>query len=225
MPRRTKEDALATRSQLLDAAECVFSEKGVARTSLNDIAQQAGVSRGAIYWHFTNKADVFNAMMDRVTLPMEDALNQSEHQPHPDYLSALVGAMLDAVRKIATDVHTRRVFEVATHKVEFIDELVAIKDRQVKNHLKIVTQVQKAMQEACAARGLPPLTQPTALAYGLFALVLGLVQNWLLMPDAFDLPLTAEIALASYLAGLGLETQTTCNVTLSDPPGMPNGTL
>ena len=204
MPRRTKEDALATRCQLLDAAERVFSKKGVARTSLNDIAQQAGVSRGAIYWHFKNKADVFNAMMDRVTLPMEDALNQSGQRPQQDYLSALVGALLDAVRKIATDEHTRLVFEVATHKVEFIDDLVAVKDRQVKNHLKIVSQIQDAMQVACAEHGLPPLTQPTALAHGLYALVLGLVQNWLLVPDAFDLPPTTEIAIASYLAGLGL---------------------
>ena len=71
MARRTKEDALATRHQLLDAAERVFAEKGVSRTSLNDIAQAAGASRGAIYWHFKNKADLFNAMLERITLPME----------------------------------------------------------------------------------------------------------------------------------------------------------
>ena len=71
MARRTKADAQATRSSLLDAAEQLFQARGVSRTSLNDIALAAGTTRGAIYWHFKDKADLFNAMMERVTLPLE----------------------------------------------------------------------------------------------------------------------------------------------------------
>ena len=74
MARRTKEDALATREALLDAAELVFEQRGVSRTSLSDIAKAAGVTRGAVYWHFKDKADLFNAMMERVTLPLETDL-------------------------------------------------------------------------------------------------------------------------------------------------------
>ena len=65
MARRTKEDAEATRNALLDAAERVFYDKGVSRASLDDIAREAGTTRGAIYWHFKDKADLFNAMMER----------------------------------------------------------------------------------------------------------------------------------------------------------------
>ena len=64
MARRTKEDALATRDALLDAAERVFGRRGVARTSLAQIAEEAGLTRGAVYWHFKDKADLFTAMMD-----------------------------------------------------------------------------------------------------------------------------------------------------------------
>ncbi|WP_141397381.1 TetR family transcriptional regulator, partial [Polaromonas sp. AER18D-145] len=71
MVRRTKEDALATRHKLLDAAEHLFQAQGVSRTSLQDIARRAGATRGAVYWHFKDKADLFNAMMERVTLPLE----------------------------------------------------------------------------------------------------------------------------------------------------------
>ena len=46
MVRRTKEDAVATRNSLLDAAERVFYDKGVSRASLGDIAQAAGATRG-----------------------------------------------------------------------------------------------------------------------------------------------------------------------------------
>jgi len=69
--RRTRDEALETRNTILDTAERVFSERGVSHTSLADIAAAAGVTRGAIYWHFKNKADLFDAMMNRVVLPME----------------------------------------------------------------------------------------------------------------------------------------------------------
>ena len=81
MVRRTKEEALATRHKLLDAAECLFQSQGVSRTSLQDIAVRAGATRGAVYWHFKDKADLFNAMMDRVTLPLEAAFNADEKSP------------------------------------------------------------------------------------------------------------------------------------------------
>jgi AcrR family transcriptional regulator len=79
MARRTKEDALATRELLLDAAERVFHRRGVSRTTLQEIAQDAGLTRGAIYWHFQNKGELFHAMMERVTLPIR--LHRDRHAP------------------------------------------------------------------------------------------------------------------------------------------------
>src|ERR1700694_2113664 len=71
MARNTKEEALETRSRILDAAEDVFHARGVSGTSLADIAAATGATRGAIYWHFKNKSDLFNAMCERVRLPLE----------------------------------------------------------------------------------------------------------------------------------------------------------
>ena len=71
MVRRTKEEALETRNRLLDSAEEMFQSQGVSRTTLQDIALHAGATRGAVYWHFKDKADLFDAMMERVTLPLE----------------------------------------------------------------------------------------------------------------------------------------------------------
>ena len=62
--RRTKENAEKTRIALLAAAETLFLEKGVARTSLEHIARQAGVTRGAVYWRCANKAALFFAMRE-----------------------------------------------------------------------------------------------------------------------------------------------------------------
>ena len=72
MVRRTKEEAQETRSQILEAAEKAFYERGVARTTLADIATMAGVTRGAIYWHFSNKADLVQAMLDSLHEPLDE---------------------------------------------------------------------------------------------------------------------------------------------------------
>lgn len=61
--RRTKEDAEKTRQALLASAERLFLAKGVMQTSLNDIAYEAGVTRGALYWHFENKARLLHQML------------------------------------------------------------------------------------------------------------------------------------------------------------------
>ena len=204
MVRCTKEEALATRHRLLDAAERVFAEKGVSRTSLHDIAQAAGVSRGAIYWHFKNKADLFNAMMERTTLPLEDSLHQIGHDPELDPLHELQRAILDTMRKITSDERTRRVFEVATLKVEYVDELLVVKARHLQCYVDGVAQMERSLREAALRRAVPLRVSLSMAAQGLHALVVGLIHSWLLAPEAFDLVSVAEMALGAYLAGLGL---------------------
>ncbi len=204
MARCTKEEALVTRDRLLDAAELVFTEKGVSRSSLHDIAEAAGVSRGAIYWHFKNKADLFNAMMARTTLPMEDALQQIGHDAQQDPLTELQRAILAAMHKIATDERTRRVFEIATLKVEYVDELLAIKAHHLQCYLDNMSQMQRSLQEAVARRAEPLQLPLNVAAQGLHALVVGLIHTWLLAPASFDLVAVAQAAIAAYLTGLGL---------------------
>jgi AcrR family transcriptional regulator len=53
-----------TREQILDASLRLFSEKGFARTSVRDIAQAAGITDAAIYYHFASKRDLFEALIE-----------------------------------------------------------------------------------------------------------------------------------------------------------------
>lgn len=205
MVRRTREDALATRNSLLDAAELVFHAHGVSRTSLSDIALQAGTSRGAIYWHFKDKADLFNAMMERVTLPLEATFQRLGSDPTVDALQGMRQAMLDALNQTETDERTRRVFEVATHKVEYVEELQAVRQRHLGIRNQCIEQTGKALQRAARQRKLR-LPMPVAhAAHGLHALVDGLIQNWLLEPGDFGLVKVGRQAMDAYLAGLGFE--------------------
>ena len=89
MVRRTKEEAQETRRQILEAAEKAFYERGVARTTLADIATLAGVTRGAIYWHFSNKAELVQAMLDSLHEPLDALARASESEEEVDPLHGL----------------------------------------------------------------------------------------------------------------------------------------
>jgi len=204
MVRRTKADAQVTRSSLLDAAEHLFQARGVSRTSLNDIALAAGTTRGAIYWHFKDKADLFNAMMDRVVLPLEEALESKVIPDAMDPIGEIRAALMEALRKTANDEQTRRVFDVATHKVEYVDELVAVQQRHLRVRNQWLARTRQAMERAVTLRGEElPLAVNTA-ALGLHVMVNGLIQSWLLDQQAFDLLEVGRQTIDTYLDGLGL---------------------
>lgn len=207
MARSTKEEALATRNRLLDAAETLFQARGVSRTSLQDIATQAKATRGAIYWHFKDKADLFNAMMERVTLPLERSLQPAQLGDDAmarDALAELRGAILRAMSQLASDAQLRCVVDIATQKVEYVDELHAVRERHLRVRDQCIADIALALRLAARQAGHRLPLPATQAADGLHALVDGLIRNWLLEPAAFDLPRLTEQVVDVYLAGLGL---------------------
>lgn len=202
MVRRTKEEALATRNRILDTAELIFQQRGVSRTSLHDIAQAAGVTRGAIYWHFKDKADLFNAMMERATMPLEESICSIDSDDIDDPLEHIRGNLLNALKLTTTSPQARRVFEIATHKVEYVDELLAVRDRHLAGRNECLSHVEHALKTAMQ-RGLISAKAPArSVALGLHALVDGLIQNWMLDPESFDLVRVGKHVIDTYLAGL-----------------------
>lgn len=203
MARSTKEEAQATRHRLLDAAECLFHRNGVSQTSLQHIATEAGATRGAIYWHFKDKADLFNAMMERVTLPLEQSLQQ-ETSNGSDPLVGLKLALHKAMVQLRDDQRLRRVVEIAVHKVEYVDELHAVRARHLSVRDQCVDDIARALRLAARQRRCR-LRMPAAVAAaGLHATIDGLIFNWLLDTAAFDLPTLGDQMLELHLVGLGL---------------------
>ncbi|MFT3813272.1 MAG: TetR family transcriptional regulator [Acidovorax sp.] len=205
MVRRTKEDAEATRDSLLDAAERVFHEKGVSRATLADIAQAAGATRGAIYWHFRDKADLFGAMMDRVTLPLENAYGPSGGNEDVAPLQRLRGVVEGVLRMVATDERARKVFEIALYRVEYVNELSAVRDRHMTACEGFEAKLAEDMRRAAQAQGLVLEMPPEVAAKGLHALFDGLLQGWLLNLGNFDLVAVGRMTTDAYLAGLGFD--------------------
>ncbi len=202
MARRTKQEAQETRSRLLDAAELLFHERGVSKTSLQDIAQAAGVTRGAVYWHFEDKVQLFNAMMERATMPLEEGI-EAATSPSPDRpLEDLRLGLMNVFHCTVHNARTRRAFEIANLRVEFVGEMATIRDRKVAAHREWTAHNREAFERAIRLRQLPEGLNTQEAAVGLMALVGGLLHHWILDPDAFDLIDIGQRRLEHYLSSL-----------------------
>jgi TetR/AcrR family acrAB operon transcriptional repressor len=202
MARRTKQDAEVTRHQLLDAAEAVFNEKGVARTSLAEIAAAAGVTRGAIYWHFKNKADLFHAMLERAKLPIEEMIDNLGGSPDEDPLNYVRNAAVNVLKLISGDGKASQVFDVVMHKCEMVDEMSVARERRLESRAGCISQIESGLRAAAEKGVLPHSFDAHTAAIGLHALVDGLISNWVLRPEYFSLQDEAEKLIDIYIAGL-----------------------
>lgn len=200
--RRTKNEAEETRSRILDAAERVFSERGVSRTSLEDVAQAAGVTRGAIYWHFKDKRDLFAAMVDRVTLPMEAMVAASSDESVADPIASLRASAVSALKRTATDQQVQRVFDVVTHKCEYLGEMAGLNNRMSAVQKGCVDRAEQAIRNAIRRGQLPASVNPRLAAIGLDSLLYGLISSWLANPAYLPLERQAEAMIDLFLGGL-----------------------
>ena len=202
MVRRTKQEAQETRHRILDAAENVFHERGVAHASLEDIAAAAEVTRGAIYWHFKDKAELFDAMMQRVVLPAEEMIEHAETAADGNKLTQLRNATVDVLMRTATDARMQRIFEIAYHKCEYVGDARGVRDRHIASQAECMRTIEEGFR-ACAASGdLQPGVDPRVAAMGAMSLVSGVIANWVLDKKSFPLKKHAEALVDIFFRGL-----------------------
>lgn len=186
MARRTKEDAEKTRESLLDAAEAVFLRRGVSRATLEEIAREAGLTRGAVYWHFENKAAIFSAMHDRVKLPMDvmfDALTGG-----PDPLAGLKEMVLHVFHLVEKDAHVRNVLTILrlrsgdAHYAEN-DTADTLRRKSKDVHDKFTRVFQQIERHHPLSTGLTP--EFAAMAFHSF--ISGVLWDYLTAPESYPL--------------------------------------
>jgi TetR/AcrR family acrAB operon transcriptional repressor len=192
MVRRTKEEAQETRHRILDAAEHVFFEKGVSRTSLGDIAQYAGVTRGAIYWHFANKGDLFTEMFDRVLLPLDklSAASLDPHEANPlGRLKEIVGWCLSSM---ASDPRRRRVFDILFLKCEFVEDMGPVMLRHQTNMREGLQKIEGSLDNAVSKGQLPADLDTRKAAAIVHAFIGGCLYDLLILPDKVEIAMHSE---------------------------------
>lgn len=192
MARRTKEEAQETRSKILESAEQAFYERGVARTTLADIAALAGVTRGAIYWHFSNKAELVQAMLDSLHEPLDELAKASENLDEEDPYGCIRKLLIHLFRQVAMDPKTRRINEILFHKCEFTDEMCDLRRQRQVASVDCNSRIELALKNAIHREQLPENLDSHRAAICLHAYIHGVLGQWLLVPDSFELYQDAE---------------------------------
>lgn len=189
--RKTKEEAAITREQLLKKALAIFSKKGYAATTLQDIASEAGVTRGAIYWHFGSKAELYNTLVreysDRGSRIVQQAANEG-------------GSLLDILRRvfvrqlemIETDREMRALMELHLFKTGMVAELAEGRQQQIEAGLGLVEMLTGIMVQGIEAGLLRSDMDAKTMARAYLAFQNGLIQQWLTTPKAYSLKASAD---------------------------------
>lgn len=181
MARKTKEEAEQTRKDLIESARKVFHECGVSRSTLEKIAKAAGVTRGAVYWHFKDKAALFFAMREDVFTPLlerTDSFLLSEAYDNP--LDAIEASVQEFFRVLDDSSVVREVFEIMISRCEYVDEFASVQEEVGRPALEFLEKIERVYRRAadkgCLRAGLDPAAcarDTWAFTSGLLHLLLG----------------------------------------------------
>jgi TetR/AcrR family acrAB operon transcriptional repressor len=179
--RRTKEEAARTRRDIVEAALACFDRHGIAGTTLEQIAEEASVTKGAVYWHFEGKAAILHAIRQEAALPLLDRADCTLLQCEESSPLARIERFLDGMMKtIDSDPRTRRALTVMQYRCEYADELLEELADMRRNNDRLVKSLQQAYGEARKAGELASGLTPKLAALDTIVFLAGLIRLSLL---------------------------------------------
>ncbi len=202
MARRTKDEAEKTRNALIDAAEDVFFLRGVSHASLEEVAETAGVTRGALYWHFKDKGELCDAMLQRAILPHEDLLEELVKNPSPDPLADLEHACLHVLNMMDKDKRRRKVCSILLLRCEYVAEMAKVIERSNINFEHMRAMTEKLFIRARELKLLSPIWSPRVAACSMMCLLTGLIQAGIEKRKGFAFRTIGVACIQSFFASL-----------------------
>lgn len=187
MARKTKQEALATRQHILDVALRLFSQQGVSSTSLVDIARAAGVTRGAIYWHFKDKSDLFGEIWELSESSIGDLEIEYRAKFPDDPLSVLREILVYILEATVVEERRRLMMEIIFHKCEFVGEMAVLQQAQRNLCMESYDRIEQVLKDCISAQMLPAKLLTRRAAILMRSYVSGIMENWLFAPGSFDL--------------------------------------
>lgn len=195
--RRTKAEAEATRQHILATALVLFDEEGYMQTSLSQIARAAGLTRGAIYWHFHNKEEILASLADA---QFAGLIAQNEAAiAAPDTWKILIDNFTRFFRELGQNADYLRFFRIVHQQKRRDDALAQLRDRY---DARWQQQCRAAVARGKASGELPPDADAAYLFFHLSAIFCGLIELYLDDPHHPDYPAYSERAIRSTIAML-----------------------
>jgi TetR/AcrR family acrAB operon transcriptional repressor len=199
--RRTKEEALVTRDNLLTAALEVFSRYGYSAARLEDIAEAAEVTRGAIYHHFGSKEELYIALVTErsagVNRLAEEILSQ-EGTP-----AEIIRRLLISLMEYAEEnKEYRALLELATSKVELTEGLESLQEDTIMGRRQLAAYFQDLLNQGIRAGDIRSDLAVGPASWGLVSFMNGVGLIWIQDPKAFSLREDKEALVDTFLRGI-----------------------
>lgn len=201
MARKTKEESERTYHALLDAAATLFIQKGVSKTTLNDIAARAGMTRGAVYWHFDNKDNVILALWERNASAIhQEFVQKMQLGETSDPAASFRDTINTMVQTVANEPQLARVMSIVMNNVELTEEKTELQLFLQSRKELLSTSLSAAFNTLQQAGALKTTLPPTLLSQGLMAYLHGLIHAYLEPGrENLDLKKDGETLLQLYL--------------------------
>ncbi|PJG60175.1 TetR family transcriptional regulator [Aeromonas cavernicola] len=204
MARRTKEEAQQTRCHIMSTALDLFCSHGLNRTSLTDIANAAKLTRGAIYWHFKNKEELFFSLWQELCQPLSRQLNACIAEQEPDPLGNLRGFLKELLTKITHDQAHQQMFTILFNLESLERESTSLREHICNHSGHFFRDLETSLANAVRQRQLPDTLDLQRAATLLHCTLDGYILNWLHFPERIDLIKEADYLLDSIFAMLQL---------------------
>jgi TetR/AcrR family transcriptional repressor of acrEF/envCD operon len=186
MARKTKAEALKTRQHLLDVAITLFAKNGVSTTTLADIADAAGMTRGAIYWHFDSKVSLFNEIWNIQSCIALEIRRKLKIQNPDNDLKLLREIIIETLKFISTDRRQHELLQILYHTCEFNGEMYS--EREIRERYWFNRERMKKLLRNCISKGQIPVNTNIELTITIIhGYLSGIVKNWLMQPENLNL--------------------------------------
>jgi len=200
--RKTKKEAQETRAGILDAAVDVFFEHGISRTSLEDIARAAGVTRGAIYWHFDNKVDIFRALHERLYTSYVGEIADTLAQNHDAPLRGLEEFFVNIMLRLQREDQPRKMLTMCMMKCDYSGDMAVFLAEQNKKKTAMIALLEKFFLRAREIGTLRAEGDTHTLALSLCCYVSGVFFEYIRVPGLIDLQKEARPLMRAFFARL-----------------------
>ncbi|WP_195758312.1 TetR family transcriptional regulator [Kangiella sp. HZ709] len=189
MPKKTKDEAAQTRLSLLEAAKDEFYQNGIANTSIKQIVEKAGVTRGAFYWHFKNKEEVLNALLDQTIATYQEYFEGLIHK-EMNSLDILETHAVNLFTTIYQDEKQKKSFAIFMQTIGTEKNMPifhAHSEQVYYNSLKFYEeQFEQARQDKLISKA----NNPKVLAFAYNAYLTGVLDSWYASPKDINLDIS-----------------------------------
>lgn len=195
--KKTKEDALITKKQIIEKALELFLQQGFSITTLDEIAQRVNVTRGAIYWHFKDKLDIVRKLIE------------TEHQNLSQLLVNIFNEDLNPLEKIQKVIEQivlnfydsqsfRNFIELTWFKIEYT-QLSNLQTTKAELTAYFISNFKHLIIEAQKVEIIKTEVNPTDVSITITNMINGMYRMYFILPNELSNKEKAMQAFNSYL--------------------------